>query len=380
MPRNGSGTMSVPNTFTPNTVIASAEVNANFVDFATEITNSVARDGQGGMLAELSLDATGWSYSADPDTGMRRTAANTQVIEVGAVDVVTFTTSTVTFAVPITFPGATSTLPYVITGSTAAFTPFQGVSTEAGADAGPIFEAYRNSASPAASDFIGAFHSYGKDSGGTKTLYGELVWQITDPTDTSEDSIFVLRAMIAGTLTDMIRSSSTGIAIPGALAVTGAIAGSSTIAGTNITASGALSGATAAGAMLASAAEQETGTAADKLVTPSVQHRHQSAAKTWANLDGTGVIALRVSSNVSGVTDNGDGDYSFDHATDFSTANYSTVAAGQRPSTNNGFCTTIMHAGLASPSTGTIRMGTADGTGTATDAEIVCISCFGDQA
>ena len=37
----------------------------------------------------------------------------------------------------------------------------------------------------------------------------------------------------------------------------------------------------------------------------------QSAAKAWANLNGTGTIALRDSFNVSSAVDNGTGDFSF---------------------------------------------------------------------
>lgn len=46
MSRNGSGVYSIPNTFTPNTVISSSQVNANFSDVATALTNSIASDGQ----------------------------------------------------------------------------------------------------------------------------------------------------------------------------------------------------------------------------------------------------------------------------------------------------------------------------------------------
>jgi hypothetical protein len=48
----------------------------------------------------------------------------------------------------------------------------------------------------------------------------------------------------------------------------------------------------------------------------------QSAAKAWANLNGTGTIALRASFNVSSVVDNGVGDYSFSYTNAMANGNY----------------------------------------------------------
>lgn len=52
------------------------------------MTGSLARDGQGGMTAELPLANAGFSYSSDPNTGMHRTGADAQAIECGGVDIV----------------------------------------------------------------------------------------------------------------------------------------------------------------------------------------------------------------------------------------------------------------------------------------------------
>jgi hypothetical protein len=45
-------------------------------------------------------------------------------------------------------------------------------------------------------------------------------------------------------------------------------------------------------------------------------------AKAWANLNGTGTIALRDSLNVSSVVDNGVGDYTFNFSNVFSNPDY----------------------------------------------------------
>lgn len=97
MPRNGSGSYSLPEAaFIPNTAISSAAVNSDFSDIGDALTGSLARDGQGGMTAVLPLANTGFTYLTDPNTGMRRTGADTQAISGGGVDTVTVSSTGVT--------------------------------------------------------------------------------------------------------------------------------------------------------------------------------------------------------------------------------------------------------------------------------------------
>lgn len=91
--------------------------------------------------------------------------------------------------------------PLVLTGSAVGFTPFRGVSTEAAAAAGPLLDLYRNSASPAASDFIAEVDFTGQNSTPAKVTYGSIGAQITDPTASSEDAGLIVKAMLAGALT-----------------------------------------------------------------------------------------------------------------------------------------------------------------------------------
>lgn len=96
MPRNGSGSASLAEpAFIPNTPISSSAVNSDLSDIADMLTGSLARDGQGGMTAVLPLANTGFTYLTDPNTGMRRTAADTQAISAGGVDAVTITSTAV---------------------------------------------------------------------------------------------------------------------------------------------------------------------------------------------------------------------------------------------------------------------------------------------
>ncbi|WP_167391374.1 hypothetical protein [Mesorhizobium temperatum] len=77
--------------------------------------------------------------------------------------------------------------------------------TDAGAAAAPVVDAYRNSASPAASDAIGLFNLTGKDSADNKTTYAALAGTILDPTNGSEDGRAALRTIVAGTEADRLR-------------------------------------------------------------------------------------------------------------------------------------------------------------------------------
>lgn len=81
MPRNGSGTSSVINTFVIDTIADPDTVNENFTDVADQLTNSLPRDGQTGMNAPLPLQngtvaAPALTFSTDPDTGLYRASSN----------------------------------------------------------------------------------------------------------------------------------------------------------------------------------------------------------------------------------------------------------------------------------------------------------------
>lgn len=102
MPRNGSGTYSTPNSFTSGTTIESAAMNANFSDVGTEITNSVAKDGQTTMTgpfkaANGTASAPGITFGADTDTGFYRKDGNTIGVAAGGVEQFSVSTSGVSF-------------------------------------------------------------------------------------------------------------------------------------------------------------------------------------------------------------------------------------------------------------------------------------------
>jgi len=81
MARNGSGTYSVPNSFSASTTIESAKVNQNFTDVGSEITGSLPRNGEAGMTGQLKADAgtvsaPGITFSTDLNLGLYRIGAD----------------------------------------------------------------------------------------------------------------------------------------------------------------------------------------------------------------------------------------------------------------------------------------------------------------
>lgn len=94
MARDGFGTYSVPNTFLPNTVMSATAVNQNFTDAGSEITGSLARDGQSAMSGQFKAwDGTatasavpGISFGLDTNTGFRRATSDEMRWVTGGVD------------------------------------------------------------------------------------------------------------------------------------------------------------------------------------------------------------------------------------------------------------------------------------------------------
>lgn len=93
MPRSG-GNYTLPEpAFIPSTPISSSAVNSDLDDIADALTGSLARDGQGGMTAVLPMANAGFNYLTDPNTGIRRSGADTQAIFCGGLDIVEIATT-----------------------------------------------------------------------------------------------------------------------------------------------------------------------------------------------------------------------------------------------------------------------------------------------
>ena len=87
-------------------------------------------------------------------------------------------------------------------------------STDAGAGVGPDLVLDRFSASPAASDAIGAVYFRGRDSGANATDYATIAATITDPTNGSEDGQVTFSAPVAGAATTHITYGNGKVLLP----------------------------------------------------------------------------------------------------------------------------------------------------------------------
>jgi hypothetical protein len=102
MPRNGSGTYTVPTTLVASTRALAADVNGNFTDVASAMTGSLAIDGQSTMTGQFkaadgSISAPGIGFGSDGNTGFYRSASG--VIRASLDGTNTFTLSATTATV-----------------------------------------------------------------------------------------------------------------------------------------------------------------------------------------------------------------------------------------------------------------------------------------
>lgn len=78
-------------------------------------------------------------------------------------------------------------------------------------------------------------------------------------------------------------------------------------------------------------AEAKTGTDGTKMMVPSAMIGHEGIVKAWIQFTGTGTIAIQDSFNVSGITDNGTGNYQVTWDTNFGNDDYACVANNGEP-------------------------------------------------
>lgn len=98
MARNGSGTYSVPNTFVSGNTVTAAGHNQNWTDIASEMTNSVAADGQTSMTGPLkaangTAAAPSHTFASDTDSGMYRIGGNNVGVAVNGAKVLDVATT-----------------------------------------------------------------------------------------------------------------------------------------------------------------------------------------------------------------------------------------------------------------------------------------------
>ncbi len=161
------------------------------------------------------------------------------------------------------------------------------------------------------------------------------------------------------------------VSVGGATTLTGTVTANA-INGTALTASGALSGATVAGAMLASKAEMEAASATDKIVRPANVVDHPGTCKAWVKFQGSDGAVL-AAYNVASVTKNSSGNYTVNISTDFSSAHYAVVATAADDAL-------VVITQVVSQTAGTATILVVNNANSlASDPDHVHVSCFGDQ-
>ena len=94
MPRNGSGTYTLPagNPVTSGTLIEASWANTTMSDLASAITDSLARNGEGGMTAPMrfadgNVGSPGLSWTNETSTGLYRNGSGDMRVSLQGVDV-----------------------------------------------------------------------------------------------------------------------------------------------------------------------------------------------------------------------------------------------------------------------------------------------------
>ena len=108
----------------------------------------------------------------------------------------------------------------------------------------------------------------------------------------------------------------------------------------------------------------------------------QGLCKHWANLNGSGTIALRDSHNTSSTTDNGTGDYTFNFTSSYSSASYTIVGMPEGDGSGLNRLMAVHSSGTAETSA-LYRVKTSDanaGSSAGNDRSRILVNTMGDLA
>lgn len=130
------------------------------------------------------------------------------------------------------------------------------------------------------------------------------------------------------------------------------------------------------GLAYASQAEQETGTATDRVVAPGTQKFHPSAAKAWVYFTVSGTtVTVQASYNVASVTRNGVGNYRVNFTTAFSSANYAAACSAGLNTAGTFWCV----VGTQTHDTTYCQIQCIGLNNTGYDVVRCSVACYGDQ-
>lgn len=97
--------------------------------------------------------------------------------------------------------------------------------------------------------------------------------------------------------------------------------------------------------------------------------------KAWVNFNGSGVVAIRASGNVSSITDNGVGDYTVNFTTALADANYAVITGATGAWATSNTARSIGISSTTAPTASAVRIVNI-GTGTAEDTAYQQIAIF----
>jgi hypothetical protein len=138
------------------------------------------------------------------------------------------------------------------------------------------------------------------------------------------------------------------------------------------TLSGNLVAPSTSGNILTSNGTTWTSAAAPSGITTTTGSAPYYGARAFVNFNGTGTVAIRASSNVSSITDNGTGDYTVNFTTAMPDANYTVNVSADYSDPSSSWNTVF----ITSIATGSMRMSQLVFGGGNVDSSIECVSIF----
>jgi len=341
MARNGSGVYSatVAGGIYPasaNTLIESAKFNTLMADMATALTESIARDGQTTITANIPMATFKF-------TGLGAGTAATDSARLSQVQ-----------------DGATQWCGTA--GGTAdalTLTPSPAITAYA-AGQRFVFKSSTNANTGAATINVSSVGAITLQKNGAALVAGDV-----------EASQWYEIILSSATVAQLAPIGSSGTVSP---TFTGTPAAPTAAEDTNTT---QIATTAFVLAQAASQAQMEAASSTTQFATAGNTNWHPGVAKCWANIKGDGT-AVNASHNITGITDVGTGVLDVTIATDFSSTNYSLVASLYGP----GYQLAVINNASAKAA-GTFRIiGLSEAAGTMSFLDPIeyMISGFGDQA
>ena len=121
-------------------------------------------------------------------------------------------------------------------------------------------------------------------------------------------------------------------------------------------------------------------TISDAAGTGPIALTKQSAAKAWVNFNGVGTVAVRDSENVSSLTDNGTGDYSFSFISNVTYPYSFQGSSGDHTSTSTTIRVVVLAAETEAPTSSGFRVFSFTSAVAKFDTDYGFITIHGDLA